>query len=189
MADKKTDLILGVGIVSLLGGGLALFVGHLGLADKAAEARGAIAQRVAAIRQDAADVIREIGTQPDTPAEAPEEAPTRSYITPGPPPSLDLPPGAVPAREVGTSPLITSDDYPEEALYNEVQGTVTIVWTITSLGFVEHCHVVESSGHAQLDEAACRAIIRRARYEPARDREGRAIASIERRRVVWQLPE
>lgn len=85
--------------------------------------------------------------------------------------------------------MITGDDYPEEALYNGVQGKVAIVWTITSQGFVEKCHVVESSGHVQLDEAACRAIIRRARYEPARDREGRAIASVERRRVVWRLPE
>jgi protein TonB len=189
MADKKTDLILGVGIVSLFGGGLTLVVGHLGLADKAAEARGAFAQRVAVIRQDAADVIREIGTQPDTPADAPEEAPTRSYITPGPPPSLDMPPGAVPARELGTGSLVTGDDYPDDALYGGLQGRVVLVWTITSQGFVEHCYVVESSGHTQLDEAACRAVVRRARYEPARDREGRAIASAKRRGVVWRLPE
>lgn len=189
MADKNTDLVLGIGIVSLFGGGLALVFSHLGLSDKSAQAQGAIAQGIAAIRQDAADVIRGLSTQPETEADTSAEDPARSYITPGPPPLFVFPSGTTVATPVDTNELITSDDYPEQALLYNWQGTVEIVWTISTQGYVEDCYIAKSSGHAILDEAACRAIIRRARYEPARDREGRAIASAERRRVVWRLPE
>ncbi|WP_294212183.1 energy transducer TonB [uncultured Sphingomonas sp.] len=81
---------------------------------------------------------------------------------------------------------ITNDDYPPEALRHNEQGTVTIRWSITSAGRVRDCEVLESSGHASLDVAACRAITRNGRYPPiAADAPVRQST----RRIVWKIPE
>jgi TonB family protein len=118
-----------------------------------------------------------------------EKQRTVSAITPGPPPSLpEVPEGGRPASaEPGA--WIQGADYPGEALRNDWQGTVSIVWRIDINGVVDACYVVESSGHRVLDEASCRLVKDRARYEPARNANGRAVASLDRRRIVWRLPE
>ena len=41
----------------------------------------------------------------------------------------------------------------------------------------------------RLDKAACAAIMNRARYRPARDAAGRAVATSKSRRVTWRLPD
>jgi TonB family protein len=50
------------------------------------------------------------------------------------------------------------------------------------------CSITQSSGHADLDEATCNNIIRRARFFPAQDDNGRAIAGEWSSRVRWQIP-
>jgi TonB family protein len=54
---------------------------------------------------------------------------------------------------------------------------------------VTSCTVTSSSGSASLDAATCRIMTERARFIPARDRRGRAVADSLSARVRWVLPE
>lgn len=93
------------------------------------------------------------------------------------------------AAAKGNPALWISDaDYPARALREERSGTSSIRWEISTAGRVENCTVVASSGSPDLDRAACQAITRRGRYEPALDASGAPIRSAASRRVVWRLP-
>lgn len=93
-----------------------------------------------------------------------------------------------PAR--GASPVewITYDDYPVSALNDGRQGTSYIAWTISTEGRMTDCKVLQSSGTPALDEAACTAILKRGRAQPALDAAGKPVESFSTRRVRWQLP-
>jgi TonB family protein len=82
----------------------------------------------------------------------------------------------------------SQDDYPPAALRANEQGTVVFRLSVGADGRVFRCEVTRSSGSASLDEATCRILIVRARYTPARDREGRPTADIVPGRVTWTLP-
>lgn len=84
---------------------------------------------------------------------------------------------------------ITNDDYPAQSIVNKEEGTVYIVWRIGIDGLASDCRVVESSGHPLLDQAACDAITRRARYVPALDKDRKTMAIHSARNVIWRLPE
>lgn len=95
------------------------------------------------------------------------------------------------APAVGQDPAswVTTEDYPAAALSANAEGVSKVRWDITAEGKAENCTTVESSGLADLDQAACTAIIARARYVPALDKKGRPIRSRAERRVRWQIPE
>lgn len=97
---------------------------------------------------------------------------------------------AVPAMGMADeASWIGPDDYPVESARRNEQGTVRIDWTIGADGRARDCQAVETSGHPRLDKAACAAIVSRARYRPARDEAGRAVATSKSRRVTWRLPD
>ena len=120
-----------------------------------------------------------------------------------PPPAISLTPKAAPPAPTPPPPhvnqsasargnpadWITTDDYPASALRANEEGTSSITWTINTEGRVENCHVTHSSGHSDLDEAACRAITRRGRYTPAKDQNGNPISQTQSRNVVWRIPQ
>lgn len=114
--------------------------------------------------------------------------PARIDVAPPPP----LPPvvsKASPVRAIGNrGSWITTDDYPGAALRAEEQGVVSLAVQVGSDGRVTGCSVTASSGSATLDSAACRLYQRRARFEPARDDAGNAVATSYNDRVRWQLP-
>lgn len=83
----------------------------------------------------------------------------------------------------------STDDYPQRSLNNGDEGTVTIKWDINEAGRVENCTVTSSSGHADLDQATCRILLRRGRYTPAKDQNGNPIRSSASRRVTWKIPQ
>ena len=56
-------------------------------------------------------------------------------------------------------------------------------------GRVTSCEVTGSSGNSALDQAACRNLQRRGRFEPALDRDGNPVASTYTKRVTWRLPQ
>ncbi|KRA83821.1 hypothetical protein ASD76_07340 [Altererythrobacter sp. Root672] len=60
---------------------------------------------------------------------------------------------------------------------------------IGSNGRVSACDVVRSSGNSQLDEATCRLITRRARFDPATDGSGAKIIGSFSGTVLWQIPD
>lgn len=97
---------------------------------------------------------------------------------------------AIRTRIDGSVPAIFSDeDYPKGAIRNEEQGTVAIRLEISATGEIVSCSVTESSGSKLLDEATCRIMSERARFVPARDAKGRAVADSFNSRIVWRLPD
>ncbi len=113
----------------------------------------------------------------------------RSSKMPGPP-SLTTPPEAVPpTRAQGNIvALFSAGDYPVAALSEREEGTVSFVAGIDPAGRVSDCMIAQGSGSASLDLATCTIVQRRARYTPARDARGQAIADRVTGRVKWVLP-
>ncbi|MCW3798727.1 TonB family protein [Sphingomonas sp. BN140010] len=125
--------------------------------------------------------------------------PVTTYTaTPAPPAPPAPPPPPPPPRPVisqaakarGSLPgLFSTDDYPQDAIRNEQQGTTSVSLTIGTDGRVSGCTVSGSSGSASLDNATCRIIRSRARYTPAKDQSGNPIAGTDSARIRWVLPE
>lgn len=111
--------------------------------------------------------------------------PTPVAAPPPPPPVVSKAAGA----KGNPANWISDADYPASAIRAEAQGTSAIAWEINEQGRVENCRVTSSSGNADLDDAACKAMIRRGRYTAAVDQNGNPIRSTASRRVVWRLPE
>jgi protein TonB len=83
----------------------------------------------------------------------------------------------------------STDDYPLEALRRNQQGTTAFILSIDRRGRVERCTIATSSGSPSLDEATCSILKRRARFDPARDDDGRRVADTTSGRIKWVLPE
>jgi TonB family protein len=79
---------------------------------------------------------------------------------------------------------VTTADYPDTT----AQGTVTTIMSVGSDGRVTNCRIQVSSRAPELDSAACRALTRRARFNPAIAADGTPVTSWFVRRVVWRLP-
>lgn len=80
-------------------------------------------------------------------------------------------------------------DYPLESLRSSEQGVLQFGLVVGTEGRVIECIVMASSGHARLDETGCRLIKARARFNPARDEDGRATISRYRSSVRWTIPD
>lgn len=80
---------------------------------------------------------------------------------------------AVRARQ--TKGAIRNRDYPDRAYDNGKEGRVVVSFWAETNGRAGRCRVVQSSGDADLDGATCYLILRRYRYEPARDIAGRKV--------------
>lgn len=97
---------------------------------------------------------------------------------------------ATPAVPNGTGDSRSYQDYPIEALRREQQGTSTVVWHIDEAGKVVDCRTVISSGYASLDDAACRAVMRKGRYtSPAKDASGNPVESWMSESSSFWLPD
>lgn len=83
---------------------------------------------------------------------------------------------------------VTPDDYPSRALREERAGTTGFRLAIDASGKATDCQITSSSGHGDLDAEACKMLLRRARFRPAEDTNGNAMASSYASRVVWQIP-
>jgi TonB family protein len=84
--------------------------------------------------------------------------------------------------------LVGREDYPASALRAGEDGDVRVTLDVGPNGRATQCTVNASSGSAALDAAACRLLISRARFTPARDANGVAVASVYRTSVQWTLP-
>jgi len=82
---------------------------------------------------------------------------------------------------------ITNGDYPRSAVVEGAGGNVVTRLTVGPDGRVSRCIVTRSSGHDALDQTTCRLIEQRFRFEPARNLEGRPIASSFGWRQSWWL--
>jgi TonB family protein len=82
----------------------------------------------------------------------------------------------------------SADDYPQTALMSRAEGTTSFRLEIDAEGNITRCSVIRSSGNAALDATTCSVLLGRARYQPARDSRGRAVAGKDEGRVTWRLP-
>ena len=92
---------------------------------------------------------------------------------------------AQPARPADSVEWVVQDDYPSSSRVKKEKGTSTIVWMIGTDGKASDCRTVATSGSPALDEAACGAILKRARYHPAIGKDGQPIAVHAWRHVLW----
>jgi len=127
----------------------------------------------------------------------PVERPTQLYVDPG----LAIAPTIDPPRPLATfaprgarptsSPAgwIRTDDYPAGPLRREIEGTAAYRLIVGTNGQVSACEVIRSTGNGQLDDATCRFIERRARFEPATDQSGAKVVGSYTGTVKWEIPE
>lgn len=83
---------------------------------------------------------------------------------------------------------ITSVDYPSSMLRKKAAGTTTVGLRVAADGRVENCVVQSSSGSTELDETTCRLLMRRARYQPALDKDGNGVTMPVQYSMNWKLP-
>lgn len=123
----------------------------------------------------------------------PSPPPMPVYVVP-PPPSVAMPPP--PPRPAGSrvaprgSPgsWVVNDDYPAQAIRENMQGRVGFTLDVDSIGKVSACHVTRSSGWEILDQTTCALLKRRARFLPAVDSMGTPVPSTFSSRFRWVLP-
>lgn len=123
--------------------------------------------------------------------------PVSPYVAPTPGPSLVADPprplpsftprNANPAND--QTRWVTADDYPTADLMRGNQGTVRYRLSISSSGRVVACDVLATSGSTRLDDAACKAITRRARFDPAMDENGARVVGMFTGTVRWEIPD
>ena len=82
---------------------------------------------------------------------------------------------------------VTEADYSSRAMRLGMEGVTRFTLTIGADGRVSDCQVTGSSGHAELDTAACQLIAKRARFEPARNDKGDKIAGSYSSAVRWTI--
>lgn len=95
--------------------------------------------------------------------------------------------GGMASRARWLSGSIDASDYPESAYRARRGGTVHLRFTVAPTGRISDCAVTRSSGSRELDAVTCRLILRRFRYRPARNAEGRPIASTVVGEHVWEV--
>ena len=98
-------------------------------------------------------------------------------------------PKAASPRLMNASSLITARDYPREAINEKRGGTSKLKIEVDEGGVAQTCAIIESSGHGDLDAAACTAVMRRARFSPAIDDAGNQVGGIFEIPVAWRVPE
>lgn len=106
-------------------------------------------------------------------------------LPPPPPPAPKLEPARARAN-LGS--YVSDADYPSEAIRREEQGTTRFRLTVSPDGRVAGCTVTASSGSAALDNATCRLMRSRARFTPAHDTSGNAVADVVTNAITWRLP-
>lgn len=78
-------------------------------------------------------------------------------------------------------------DYPTKAGNRGAEGTVEARVTVNIDGKPTDCHIMRTSGHKELDDATCVNFVKRARFEPARDKSGKPVVSPYVFRFSWYV--
>lgn len=106
---------------------------------------------------------------------------------PAPPPPRFQAKNATPKGNPGG--WVTNDDYPSRALREEKQGTTGIRLSVGPDGRATGCDVTSSSGSPELDQTACSLLMRRARFTPAMDGDGKPTSGTYINRFKWVIPK
>ena len=112
-----------------------------------------------------------------------------AVVPPPPPPPPPPPQRANPEPRGNPGRWANANDYPSRALREEREGTTRFRLTVGSNGRVTNCQVTGSSGHADLDAAACKNLRRRARFRPSLDAAGNPTTGYYSNAVRWEIPK
>jgi protein TonB len=77
--------------------------------------------------------------------------------------------------------------YPARALREQRQGTVALTVTVTPEGRATGCVVTQSSGHPDLDHAACKELTEKARFDPALDEKGEPVSAQFSTKITFRI--
>ena len=110
-------------------------------------------------------------------------------------PPIDTGPGfgsikpavATPRNDPGR--WVTESDYRTVWINREWTGTARFSLEINASGRVTGYEITRSTGHNALDNATCQLIAKRARFRPATDASGQAVASTYSNAISWELPD
>lgn len=141
-------------------------------------------------KSDEAPIPAELKTSKDPPPI--RVAPVQGRVSAPAPPALRLPPPpappnwARPAVPRNQKQWASRFDYPRNLDVLGEEG-VTEIWVqVLASGRASGCAVISSSGFNKLDQHACRAMVRYARFNPALDREGNPTVASYTTKVRWQ---
>ena len=119
-----------------------------------------------------------------------DPAPPAPPAPPPPPPPPPPPVKVQPAKaRANLASYFSDDDYPQDAIRNEQQGTTGVRLEVGPDGRVTNCTVTSSSGSSSLDNTTCRLLRSRARFTPATDSSGNRTTDSVTTRISWRLPE
>lgn len=82
----------------------------------------------------------------------------------------------------------SSLDYPSSAFEQRKEGIVTFYLRVDLKGKPMDCSILKSSGAADLDKRTCELMMRRAKFKPAIDGQGKPVEAPFISRVRWALP-
>jgi protein TonB len=117
-----------------------------------------------------------------------QQAEPPRFVAPAPAPVAAPLSPPTPATARGRGNTISEDDYPDASRRAEEQGVTRVGYTIDPTGKVSACSVIQSSGSSRLDDATCKIIMRRFRFNPA-TRDGQPVSENKTQPVRWQLKD
>jgi TonB family protein len=92
-------------------------------------------------------------------------------------------------RLLNTDVVAKAMTYPDASLEKDEQGK-TVAWLLVGpTGDIERCGVMISSGSPLLDSRACEILIATAQFYPAKDANGKGIASVFQQRIQWKIAD
>jgi TonB family protein len=147
---------------------------------------------IAALTANAATVstpkTEQVATEAQKVAEESELSSADSYA----PVSYTLPPptdgSILPNPKANPGLWVRSEDYPVRALREGRTGRTSFRLDVDKSGRVTKCTVIVSSGHDDLDAAACDFVTTRALFDPAKDKRGKVVAGNYQNSVLWRIP-
>lgn len=142
------------------------------------------------IPQPKLDIAPVEPTIPSTPLvfpPVPRPSPGLGLELPKPTPQPGFDPVAAKPRN-DPSRWLSNDDYRPSWARRELTGIARFRLEIAASGKITDCRVTGSTGHAELDQATCALVSRRARFEPARGTSGEPVAGNYAGTVRWELP-
>jgi periplasmic protein TonB len=101
------------------------------------------------------------------------------------PPKKKAPP-TKPKAKGSPGNWVPESQYPRGALRDKREGRVGFTLSVGANGRPTGCTVTSSSGHADLDQAACDNLMKRAKFDPATE-DGQPVASSYSNAVTWQI--
>lgn len=82
---------------------------------------------------------------------------------------------------------LSSNDYPEVMRLRGEQGIVHFRLIVDETGTAKSCHIQQSTRPREFDDAVCKGIMKRARFDPALDASGKPLASYYVNRVRFEI--